>query len=74
MINGVTIDDTFAEAFGMSGDRPGHHRRYDQVGAHLRHGGITGFGTSVIGCGAECGIDYEVSPKTRPTGGPACAC
>src|SRR5690606_18937759 len=28
------------------------------------------FGTSVIGCGAECGIDYEVPPDETPDGRP----
>jgi formylmethanofuran--tetrahydromethanopterin N-formyltransferase len=31
---------------------------------------MTGFGTSVIGCGAECGIDYEVPPDKTPDGRP----
>ena len=31
---------------------------------------MTGFGTSVIGCGAECGIDYEVAPEATPDGRP----
>jgi formylmethanofuran--tetrahydromethanopterin N-formyltransferase len=30
----------------------------------------TGFGTSVIGCGAECGIDRELSPDETPDGRP----
>jgi formylmethanofuran--tetrahydromethanopterin N-formyltransferase len=31
---------------------------------------MTGFGTSVIGCGAECGIDYEVPADQTPDGRP----
>ena len=31
---------------------------------------MTGFGTSVIGCGAECGIDRELSPEETPDGRP----
>ena len=49
--NGVSIDDTFAEAFGMSAsgvvitaDSPKWARQSAVT--------MTGFGTSVIGCGA----------------------
>jgi formylmethanofuran--tetrahydromethanopterin N-formyltransferase len=31
---------------------------------------MTGFGTSVIGCGAETGIDRELAPKETPDGRP----
>ena len=31
---------------------------------------MTGFGTSVIGCGAECGIDCEVPASETPDGRP----
>ena len=68
-INGVVIDDTFAEAFGMSAlglvitaDTAKWASIYAQV--------MTGFGTSVIGCGAECGIDRELSPDETPDGRP----
>jgi formylmethanofuran--tetrahydromethanopterin N-formyltransferase len=67
--NGVTIDDTFAEAFGMSGtgliitaDTPKWARQCAIT--------MTGFGTSVIGCGAECGIDCELPPNETPDGRP----
>ena len=68
-INGVQIDDTFAEAFGMSGtgliitaDTP----KWAKICADT----MTGFGTSVIGCGAECGIDRILSPDETPDGRP----
>jgi len=68
-VNGVRIDDTFAEAFGMSAlglvvtaDTP----RWAMICART----MTGFGTSVIGCGAECGIDREMSPAETPDGRP----
>jgi formylmethanofuran--tetrahydromethanopterin N-formyltransferase len=35
---------------------------------------MTGFGTSVIGCGAECGIDRELSPDETPDGRPGVRC
>ena len=63
------IDDTFAEAFGMSGDRHHHHRRHAEVGApggdrrdrlrHLRHR---------LRC--EGGIDRELTPDETPDGRP----
>ncbi len=68
-INGITIDDTFAEAFGMSG--LGLIITADSLKwAHICATVMTGFGTSVIGAGAECGIDYELSPSETPDGRP----
>ncbi len=68
-VNGVTIDDTFAEAFGMSAtgvvitaDTP----RWARQAAVT----MSGFGTSVIGCGAEVGIDRELKPEETPDGRP----
>jgi formylmethanofuran--tetrahydromethanopterin N-formyltransferase len=68
-VNGVEIDETFAEAFGMSGtgliltaDTP----KWARISATV----MTGYGTSVIGCGAECGIDRELSPEETPDGRP----
>ncbi len=68
-VNGITVDDTFAEAFGMSGtaliltaDSP----KWAMIAATT----MTGFGTSVIGCGAECGIDRVLDPAETPDGRP----
>ena len=68
-IKGVRIDDTFAEAFGMRGtailitaDTP----RWARQAATT----MTGFATSVIGCGAEGGIDTEVPASQTPDGRP----
>jgi formylmethanofuran--tetrahydromethanopterin N-formyltransferase len=68
-VNGIVIDDTFAEAFGMSAtgvvitaDTP-HWARQAAVT-------MSGFGTSVIGCGAEVGIDRELKPDETPDGRP----
>jgi formylmethanofuran--tetrahydromethanopterin N-formyltransferase len=68
-VQGITIDHTFAEAFGMSAtglvitaDTP----RWAMICAQT----MTGFGTSVIGCGAECGIDCEVPATETPDGRP----
>jgi formylmethanofuran--tetrahydromethanopterin N-formyltransferase len=67
--NDVRIDDTFAEAFGMratavivTADSVGWARQ-----AALT---MTGFATSVIGCGCEAGADYEIAPKDTPDGRP----
>ncbi len=71
-VNGITIDDTFAEAFGMSGTGliiTADTMKWARIAAVT----ATGFGTSVIGCGAECGIDRELSPTKRRTAAPACA-
>ena len=68
-INGITIDDTFAEAFGMSGTGliiTADTAKWAMIAAQV----MTGFGTSVIGCGAECGIDREVSTVDTPDGRP----
>jgi formylmethanofuran--tetrahydromethanopterin N-formyltransferase len=68
-VNGVAIDDTFAEAFGMSGTAliiTADSQKWANIAAQT----MTGFGTSVIGCGAECGIDYEVPASETPDGRP----
>ena len=69
VINGITVDDTFAEAFGMSGTGmviTADTMKWARIAAVT----ATGFGTSVIGCGAECGIDREMSPDETPDGRP----
>jgi formylmethanofuran--tetrahydromethanopterin N-formyltransferase len=68
-INGVAIDDTFAEAFGMSALGlviTADSLKWAMISAQV----MTGFGTSVIGCGAECGIDRTLSPDETPDGRP----
>jgi formylmethanofuran--tetrahydromethanopterin N-formyltransferase len=68
-INGVAIDNTFAEAFGMSAT--GVIVTADtQKWARQAATTMSGFGTSVIGCGAECGIDCDVPPDKTPDGRP----
>ena len=68
-VNGITIDDTFAEAFGMSGT--GVIITADSM-RWARQAAVTmsGFGTSVIGAGAEVGIDRELKPEETPDGRP----
>ena len=68
-VNGITIDDTFAEAFGMSGTGvviTADTARWARQAAVT----MSGFGTSVIGCGAEVGIDRELKPEDTPDGRP----
>ncbi len=68
-VNGIAIDDTFAEAFGMSGT--GVIITADSM-QWARQAAVTmsGFGTSVIGAGAEVGIDRELKPEETPDGRP----
>ena len=68
-VNGVAIDDTFAEAFGMraaaiviTADSP----RWARQAAVT----MSGYATSVIGCGCEAAIDRELDPTQTPDGRP----
>ena len=72
-INGISIDDTFAEAFGMTGTAiiiTADSAKWAMQSAVT----MTGFGTSVIGCGAECGIDRELPSGETPDGRPGVRC
>ena len=69
LINGVKIDDTFAEAFNMRGTRiiitaQNHKWAYHAANA------MTGFATSVIGCGVEAGVERELTADDTPDGRP----
>ncbi len=69
IINGVTIDDTFAEAFGMKATRiviTAVNHRWARHSAEA----MTGFATSVIGCGVEAGIEAELPATETPDGRP----
>ncbi len=64
-IEGIPIEDTFAEAFPMTAARlivtaetAGWARTAGQVS--------TGYAASVIGCDAEAGIERELSPDETP--------
>lgn len=68
-VGGIAFDDTFAEAFGMhataliiTADSP----RWARQAAVT----MTGYATSVIGCGCEAGIDHDVLPEETPDGRP----
>ena len=65
----VRIDDTFAEAFTMRVTGlviTADSARWARQAAVT----MTGFATSVIGCGCEAGIDRELSPRETPDGRP----
>jgi formylmethanofuran--tetrahydromethanopterin N-formyltransferase len=68
-VNGVEIEDTFAEAFPMTAarvvvtaDTPGWARIAAQE--------ATGYAASVIGCDAEAGVERELAPADTPDGRP----
>ena len=68
-VNGVEIEDTFAEAFEMVATRiliTGANERWAMNSA----ASVTGFGTSVIMCGGEAGIENLVPPEETPDGRP----
>ena len=61
---GVQVDETFAEAFPMSGTAliiTAPSIEWARIAATT----MTGFATSVIGCGCEAGIDREFGPADR---------
>ena len=67
--NGVRIDDTFAEAFDMRATAlviTADSRRWALQAARS----MTGFATSIIGCGVEAGIDAELPAAATPDGRP----
>ncbi|TKT69347.1 formylmethanofuran--tetrahydromethanopterin N-formyltransferase [Aquamicrobium sp. LC103] len=70
-VNGVAIEDTFAEAFGMRATAiviTGPDAKWARQAAIS----MTGFATSVIGCGCEAAIDVEMDPAETPDGRPGC--
>jgi formylmethanofuran--tetrahydromethanopterin N-formyltransferase len=69
IINGTEIEETFAEAFGMSATRviiTAINPRWARIAGDT----MTGFATSVIGCGVEAGIEAELTPELTPDGRP----
>ncbi|NDV19426.1 formylmethanofuran--tetrahydromethanopterin N-formyltransferase [Pseudodesulfovibrio sp. JC047] len=70
-INNVEIVDTFAEAFPMAAARVTITAKNEKWAMQAAQA-VTGFATSVIGCGIEAGID-GVSSKT-PDGRPGLDC
>ena len=67
LLNGITIDDTFAEAFNMRATRV-IITAFNYKWAYHAANAMTGFATSVIGCGVEAGIEREFQPNETPDG------
>jgi formylmethanofuran--tetrahydromethanopterin N-formyltransferase len=68
-VKGIRVDDTFAEAFGMRATAviiTANNARWARQAAIT----MTGFATSVIGCGCEAGIDHALGPSETPDGRP----
>lgn len=68
-INGIRIDDTFAEAFGMKATRVVITAIYHRWARHAADA-MTGFATSVIGCGVEAGVETLLPEAQTPDGRP----
>ncbi|MCZ6772177.1 MAG: formylmethanofuran--tetrahydromethanopterin N-formyltransferase [Proteobacteria bacterium] len=71
-INGVLIDNTFAEAFPMKATRLIITAMNDTWANHAAQA-LTGFATSVIACGCEAGIERLLKPSETPDGRPGVA-
>jgi formylmethanofuran--tetrahydromethanopterin N-formyltransferase len=68
-VKGIRIDNTFAEAFGMRATAviiTADTARWARQAALT----MTGFATSVIGCGCEAGIDRALAARDTPDGRP----
>jgi len=72
IVNGVVVDDTFAEAFGMRATRIVVTALETRWALHAAHT-ATGFATSVIACGCEAGIERELTCDETPDGRPGVA-
>lgn len=68
-LHGVDIDNTFAEAFGMTGCRV-LVTAVDRTWANTAGRLATGYACSVILCDAEAGIEREFEPVETPDGRP----
>jgi formylmethanofuran--tetrahydromethanopterin N-formyltransferase len=69
LINTIQIDDTFAEAFNMRATRVIITAQNLKWAYHAANA-MTGFATSVIGCGVEAGIERELTIAETPDGRP----
>jgi formylmethanofuran--tetrahydromethanopterin N-formyltransferase len=68
-LRGVIIEDTFAEAFGMSAARvvvTAVNARWARAAAQA----LTGFATSIIACKCEAAIERDLTPAETPDGRP----
>ncbi len=68
-INGIPIDETFAEAFAMTAARvvvTAETPVWAQTAGQM----ATGYAASVIGCDAEAGVEHSLTPDETPDGRP----
>ncbi len=68
-LNGVAIDDTFAEAFTMAAARvivTAENAAWAETAGRV----ATGYATSVIGCDTEAGIERQLLDTETPDGRP----
>ncbi len=71
-LNGVLVEDTFAEAFPMRATRV-IITADEPHWARTAAAAMTGFATSVIACGCEAGVELELGPEGTPDGRPGIA-
>jgi len=71
-INGVAIDNSFAEAFSMKATRL-VITAMTLKWAYRAANSLTGFASSVIACGCEADIERELAPDETPDGRPGIA-
>lgn len=68
-LNGVSIVDTFAEAFGITGTRlviTADSAKWAETAAQL----MSGYATSVIACDVEASVERSLSANETPDGRP----
>jgi formylmethanofuran--tetrahydromethanopterin N-formyltransferase len=68
-VNGIAIDDTFAEAFDMRATAIVITAPTERWAAQAATT-MTGFATSVIACGCEASVESHLSPRQTPDGRP----
>ena len=71
-LHGVTIEDTFAEAFPMTAARlivTAHNDVWVQHAVNA----VTGYASSVIGCDCEAGLERVLNTSDTPDGRPGAA-
>ena len=68
-INDVPLEDTFAEAFGMTAARL-VVTAVSPEWAAVAAAEVSGYASSVIGCDAEIGVERTIPPEETPDGRP----
>lgn len=68
-VNGIPVEDTFAEAFGMTAARlivTADTPRWAGIAGQV----VTGYATSVIACDVEAAVERTLNPGETPDGRP----